>query len=231
MRVLNVVSASSTWLFDIADLNPKGKSIFPEILEWLKDTYGFKTAPETAESIETKDGLQFKKGVYQAREEVFVDVELTIYNDGVLAKSSSSTDDTDNFLENVISSAVTGFSLTFDPSMIRRKLYLSELNIKLEQPLPNLNPRLVNFASMLTKASGSPNPFELGGISFWSDVTHAVYKTPPFTLERRLNAPFGENRFYTKAPLGTEQHISMLKELEGILSPAAAPALKTSWPG
>ena len=217
MRVLNVVSASSTWLFEVADLNPKGKSLFPEVLEWLKDTYNFKVTPETAEAIEGKEGLQFKKGEYQAREEVFVDVELTIFNDGIVAKSSSSTEDTDKFLDNVISSLTAEFSLTFDSSMIRRKLYLSELNIKLEQPLPNLNAKLTAFSSTLTKASGSANPFELGGISFWSDVTHAVYKTPPFTIERRMNAPFNENRFYTKAPVSTEQHIAMLKELEQIL--------------
>lgn len=218
MRVLNVVSASSTWLFEIADLNPKGKSLFPELLDWLKDRYNFKTAPETAEAIEGKEGLQFKKGAYQAKEEVFVDVELTIFNDGVLAKSSSSTEDTDKFIEDVISGVVLDFSLTFDQNMIRRKLYLSELNIKLEQPLPNLNPKLSAFAARLTKDSGSANLFEVGGISFWTDVTNSVYKTPPFTIERRLNAPFGESRFYTKAPVKTSQHISLLAELEGVLA-------------
>jgi hypothetical protein len=218
MRVLNVVSASSTWLFDIADLNPKGKSVFPEILEWLKDRYDFKVAPETVEGIEAKEGLQFKKGAYQAREEVFVDVELSVFNDGFVAKSSSSTEDTDRFLDDVISSAVVDFNLTFDPGMIRRKLYLSELNIKLQQPIPNINRKLSAFASKLTKDSGSTNPFEAGGLSFWTDVTNSVYKTPPFTIERRLNAPFNENRFYTKAPLQTTQHIEMLAEFEEILA-------------
>lgn len=230
MRVLNVVSASTTWLFDIADLNPKGKSVFPEILEWLKDTYNFKVAPVTEEAIDAKEGLQFKKGIYQAREEVFVDVEMSIFNDGIMAKSSSSTSDTDRFLDNVISSATAEFSLTFDPNMIRRTLYLSELNIKLEQPLPNLNPKLTAIASTLSKSSGSANPFELGGISFWTDVTHSVYKMPPFTIERRVNAPFNENRFYTKAPLQTEQHVALLKEIESILAPTPATVAKSSWP-
>lgn len=218
MRILNVVSASSTWLFDTADLNPKGKSVFPELLDWLKERYDFKVAPATAEELEGKAGLQFKKGAFQAREEVFVDVELTIFNDGLVAKSSSSTEDTDRFLGDVISGAVADFNLTFDPDMIRRKLYLSELNVKLEQPLPNLNPQLSAFASQLTKDSGSEHPFEVGGISFWTDVTNSVYKTPPFTIERRLNAPFSENRFYTKAPLRTEQHIAVLTDLENLLA-------------
>jgi|HubBroStandDraft_6_1064221.scaffolds.fasta_scaffold314734_2 hypothetical protein len=219
MRVLNVVTAASTWLFDIADLNPKGKSVFPEILEWIKDTYSFKEAPETAANLDENKGLTFKGGAFQAREEVFVDVQLTIFNDGVVARSSSSTEDTDRFLENVISSAVTEYSLTFDPSMVRRRIYLSELNVRLDKPLVSINPKLTAFADKLSAmcSNTAPTHFELGGISFWTDSTFAVTKTSPFLIERKANAPFNENRFYTKAPLQTEQHIVILAELEAIL--------------
>jgi len=220
MRVLNVIAARATWLFEIADLNPKGKSIFPEIIDWLKETYDFDKAPESATDLTENKGLLFKEGAFQAREEMFVSVELTVFNDGLVANSSSSTDDTEKFLENVVTSAVTEFSLTFDPSMIRRKLYLSELNVRLEQPLGNLNPRLTEFAKKLSSlcTGVASEPFEVGGLSLWSDVTNAVYKVPPFTIERRLNAPFNENRFYSKAPLRTDEHVEMLKELEEILT-------------
>ena len=230
MRVLNVVAARSTWLFELADLNPKGKSLFPEIIDWLKDTYNFKEAPELAAKVDDSKGLPFKKGEFQAREEVFVDVELTMFNDGLVANSSSSTEDTDKFLENVIASAVMEYNLTFDPSMVRRKLYMSELNVRLDQPLANLNPRLSQFArkisSMNTSAGG--NPFEVGGLSFWTDSTYTVTKTPPFMIERKLNAPFNENRFLTKAPLQTEQHIAVLRELEEMLT--VQPVGPPTWP-
>jgi hypothetical protein len=220
MRVLNVVAAGSSWLFDIADLNPKGKSVFPEIIDWLKDTYNFKQTPETAADIEAGKGLIFRNGEFQAREEVFVDVQLTIFNDGLVAKSSSSTEDTDKFLENVVSSAVTEFSLAFDPGIVRRKIYLSELNIRLDTPLANLDPKLTAFADKLTSMCSNTSPvhFEVGGIAFWTDSTFAVTKTPAFLVERKHNAPFSENRFYTKAPLQTQQHIEMLAELEAILA-------------
>ncbi len=228
MRVMNVVAARSTWLFDLADLNPKGKSLFPEIGEWLKDTYSFKESPEPSAVTDDGKGMIFKKGEFQAREEVFVDVELTLFNDGLVANSSSSTEDTDKFLQNVIDSAVTEFSLTFDPDMLRRRLYLSELNVKFDQPLANLNPKLTQFADKLSAMCKDviAKPFETGGLSFWTDVTLAVYKIPPFTIERKLNAPFNENRFYTKAPVQTENHKTLLTELEQILSPPP-PALKT----
>ena len=57
MKVLNVVAARSTWLFDVADLNPKGKSLFPELIDWLKDNYHFKKAPESAPKEDDNNGL------------------------------------------------------------------------------------------------------------------------------------------------------------------------------
>ena len=146
---------------------------------------------------------------------------MTIFNDGIVAKSSSSTEDTDKFLENVISSSVTEFSLAFDPTMIRRKIYLSQLNVKLDKPLGSINPKLTAFAEKLSAMCTTnivPTNFEVGGLAFWTDNTFAITKTAPFLIERRVNAPFSENRFYTKAPLRTDQHIAMLSELETILA-------------
>ena len=104
--------------------------------------------------------------------------------------------------------------------MIRRKFYLSELNVRFDQPLEKLNPKLAQFASKLSAMCKDviAKPFEAGGLSFLTDVTHSVYKVPPFAIERKVNAPFNENRFYTKAPLQTAQHIEMLTELETILA-------------
>jgi hypothetical protein len=119
----------------------------------------------------------------------------------------------------VAATAVSEFSLTFDQGMIRRRLYLSELNVRLDQPLANLNPGLQQLAAKLSSMTSAiaHHPFEVGGVSLGTDVTHAVYKVPSFIIERKLNAPFNENRFYTKAPLQTEQHISILREFEEIL--------------
>jgi hypothetical protein len=223
MRVLNRVSGSSTWLFEVADLNPKGKSIFPDILEWLKDTYSFKKAPESVTDLDENKGLTFENGEFQAKEEVFVTVQLKLFNDGLVARTSSSTEDADKFLDNVVQSAAAEFSLTFDPGMVRRRLYLSELIVRMDTPLENLNPKLVAFAEKLSSLFEEKKQWEVGGISFWTDSTYAVTKISPFSLERKINAPFDENRFYSKAALQSEQHISMLKELEDILRGAAQP--------
>jgi hypothetical protein len=218
MQKLSYISGRTTWLFDIADLNPKGKNIIPDILDWLKETYHFQEAPEFPPKEENQ-GLVFKRGEFQTQEEFFVEVGLTLFNDGLVASSSSSTEDAEKFLADVMKTASSEFSLTFDVGMIRKTLYLSELVIKLDYPLSNLNPRLADFSKKLSSLLPDVNPFSAGGISFWTDSTFAVTKTAPFFLERKLNAPFSENKYISKAPIPTQQHLTMLEEFEELLRP------------
>lgn len=222
MQLLSVVAAKSTWLFELADLNPQGKSLFPELIEWLKDNYHFESVPKSFEDRDETQGLAFKFGSFQVREEIFIDVHLTVYNDGLLAVTNSSTTDSDALLLDVLTTVRRDFNLAFNPRMIRTRLYFSELVISLENSLSTLDPRLVGLAERITAALGQRNvsPFELGGLSFWTDVTASSLKLAPFVLERRVNAPFAENRFFSRAPLQTSDHLTLLQDLDNLLRPS-----------
>jgi hypothetical protein len=45
MRVLKVNVARSIWLFPVADLNPAGKALDRELLDWLQELIIFKNIP------------------------------------------------------------------------------------------------------------------------------------------------------------------------------------------
>jgi hypothetical protein len=138
----------------------------------------------------------------------------------LLAGTHSSTHDTDAFLLDVLRSAAEEFGLYFDPTIIRSKIYLSEITVRMEQSLRTLNPKLARFAERLSMIHGHKcaGPFEVGGISFWADTSMAALKFAPFLLERKLNAPFSENRYYSKAPLHTDEHVRLLEDFEGLLA-------------
>lgn len=219
MELLNVVAARSTWLFDINDLNPKGKSLFPELIEWLKDNYSFTVAPASPADLD-KDvkGPIFKGGSFQVRDEIFVNVELSVFDDGLVANTYSSTRDTETFLEDVLTTAAKEFSLNYKPSMLRKKVPLSEVNIRLDHPMSRLNPGLAEFARKISELSPQKSDFELGGVSFWTDTSETALKLAAFSIERRVNAPFSENRFYSKASLHTDDHLGMIGEFERLLA-------------
>jgi len=212
MELLNVLRAQSVWLFDTHDLNPRGKSFLPEMLEWLKDRYEFQTAPISVADLDDSKGLAFKLGSFPLGGDTLV-VEITLYNDGVIANTFSSTTATDLFLKDVFSQAAIEFDLKdVVDEIVRVKSYLSELTVRIKPVFPKLNPKLTALASRLSTTQGMT--FEPGGISFWPDTSATALKPSAFSIERKLHAPFAENRFYSRAPLHTDQHLEFLKEFE-----------------
>jgi hypothetical protein len=214
MQLLNVNRAQAVWLFDVNDLNPRGKFFLPELLEWLKETYNFQQSPKSVNDLDETKGLTFKQGAFHMGDDLLT-VEVAIYNDGLIANTYSSTHATDVFLQNLLYRASSEFELNYNETIIRSKTHLSELTVQREEPLAKLNPNLAKFADLISQAHGYK--FEVGGISFWPDVSGSALKPAPFQIERRLNAPFSENRFYTKAPLHTDKHLELLEVFDQLL--------------
>jgi len=214
MQLLNVSTARSAWLFDIAELNPRGKALFPDLFEWLKDAYDFQKIPSSLTDVDETKAFVFSNGQYQAKEEIFVHVELKIYNDGLIANTQSSTRDTDRFLEDVLISASAEFSLNFRPEMIRKKIYLSELYFF---SLKNFtNPNLEKFADKISQATSSNGhlDFEFGGVTFWPRQSFPPLAISAFHVERKQNTDRDEHKYFSKAPLQTDDHLRLVTDFE-----------------
>jgi hypothetical protein len=216
MELLNVNTARVVWLFDIAELNPRGKSLFPEILEWLKEEYHFEKAPATVADLDETKALTFSRGQFQVRDEIFVDVELKLFSDGLVANTQSSTRDTETFLEDVMKTAIKEFSLAFRPDTIRFKLYASEIYVRSVKQLVGINPRLLEFSSQIASLiPGNEHlSYEFAGLKFWPTHPMPNVSIAPFEFERKLNSLPKENKYYSRAPLHTDHHITMLGEFE-----------------
>lgn len=222
MELISVQRARSMWFFDSYELNPRGKDIGSDLLDWLKDAYQFTKSPSSPSDLDETKGLVFTGGQFQAREEIFLAIELRIYNDGVIADTRSSTDDTDLFLADVFQSAAKEFSLPYRHEIIRKKMYVSELNVRTDRKLTTINPRLTEFASKLSELQGmrslpgTTSLVELCGLSFWADGAPNP-TVQSFRFERKHGTGFSEDRYYSIAPLRTTNHLKMLEDLETIL--------------
>jgi hypothetical protein len=222
VKLKSVMMARAIWIFDLQDLNPKGKSIFPGIFDWLKETYQFEKIPKSIEDRDTHGGWAFSQGEFQVKEEIFIDVDLGIYNDGLVATTHSSTNDTEVFLMNVLDLACKEYSLAFHPSMVRRKIYLSEINVECDGSLSKISQPLNEFSTKVSSAlkfDGEPR-FQLTGIVFGVETTALPVSKQLFSgfqFERKVGAPFSENRFYSKAPLPTHIHLQLIEQLEKLI--------------
>lgn len=218
MQLISVGLARSIWLFDVNELNPTGKSIFPDILMWLGEKYSFQTFPKSiAEMDSEKKGFLFKAGQFQADDDRIM-VNFSIYNDGFVAETWSSTEKGDLLIEDILRSGATRYSLPI-PSVIRKQ-YVSEVTVQLDYPLSkSIDPKVDAFCNTLSGLFAHHNlpPFEVNGIGFALDSSSSSYKPPGLVIERKLGVPFSQNRFWSKSPFATKDHLFALTEFEKLL--------------
>ena len=218
MKLLSVKQARSIWFINLVDLT-RGRSLVP-LIPGIVEKYKFQIFPTKPDELDLSKGVKFLAGSFQKDLKEMV-VDLTVFNDGLIADTQSSTEDSDDFLNEHLTLIATELDLVPYQEVLRSKVYLSELWVQTEKNLNALNPKLENFAKRLTSLivghNHHPIAFETTGITLWTDP---IVVNPPghFRFERAENTPFGEHRYYSAAPLQTDIHIEMLEELENILS-------------
>jgi len=186
----------------------------------VEDNYSFDKAPASVTELDpTTKALVFERGQFQVKEEIFVDVGLKVFSDGLVAETQSSTHDSDAFIEDVLTEAAKEFSLVYKPQMVGRKLYFSEVYVHSVKSLDGINPKASEFAAKI--ASLVPTklgiPFDVAAFGFWP--THPAVPPivlGPFRFERKLQTLPTEGKYYSTAPMHTDDHLRVLDEFESV---------------
>jgi hypothetical protein len=223
MKLLSVITARTIWLIEARELNPRGRNLRYTLIPALTERYSFLKYPPTDYDLHqetNEEGMIFQGGNFKNAQGEDVMVNLTILDDGIVAETRSSTTDSDDFLLDSLQWASKELYLTYNPEMVLRKGYVSELTVLPENTLNKLDllEELATKLSSLVSASyGLPVSYHMAGLMLAPDPTMKLIPAS-FQLERKLDKPFSENKYYSRAPLPTELHLQMLIELEQLLS-------------
>jgi len=222
MKMLSILKARAIRFVRLEDMNPHGKYIYP-LLAATAERYSFLkyTQPTELDPKDTTKPLVFTAGKFRKPSGEELQIEFHLYQDGLVADTRSSTDDSDMFIDDLLEWAIAEFGLV--PSLTVSRLYLSELWVHTDKLLALLNPKLQNLVnhinSMYNEYSGKPLVFDLAAIGIWNDRTVAPNGFfSPFRFEKAELTRFEENRYYSIAPLRTSDHLKILNELEAILA-------------
>jgi hypothetical protein len=216
MELLSIRTARLLAFFPTDEINPRGRSIIHDVFPAFVERYKFIKFPQKAEEFDETNGVRFENGTWNG-----LDTTIVIYNNGIMVDTRSSTDDSEKVLEDALKWAADTFGLTYQPEMLARKAYLSELDVKCDIPLEALNPKLEAFVNKLTQTvsglTGQSLNFKASAL--WINFDSAFAKGPasPFRFERLVEIPFAENKYYAGAPLPTKTHLEFLEELEAVL--------------
>ena len=212
MKLLSVPLARSLWFLDIGEVNPRGKNIFVDLVPALIEAYGFKQFPKEGEDF--KEGMKFTLGTFTNSADDEIQVGLIVYSDGIAADTYSSTKDSEEFLGQV-AKFLLEMGYAYDPSMIRRKSYLSQVVVRCSHQLASLNPKLDDLAKRISEAGGGEITYGCAVLEFWPDQTRSD-KPVNFSFQKRSGDT--EDRYWSQAGLPTDKHMDVLGQLEAILS-------------
>lgn len=223
MKLLSVNTARALWFFHTNDLNPRGRAVERDIYAGLAKRYSFKIPDpkEMAELRQKGGGVVFSDGLFaKDKATPAIQVNLTVYRDAMFADTRSSTTDSDAFLDDLLNWMHSEIGLLDYKSIAIRRLYVSEVYISLEKSLNKFNRQFDEFAKFLASKIKGPTKnlsLEVGALAFWIDpeIKHVHI---PFRLERQDGSAFDEGRYYSMAPLETEEHLAAIEQLEKMMA-------------
>jgi len=203
MHIVKVQRTRAVWLFDTEELNPRGRSIIPDLFDQLIKRYRFRQYPKVDE---LSGNTKFREGRFILRDRSPIEVALEMYGDGLIVETRHSTHACDEFLGELVLwiSMAHGIQREISP---RRRSYISELIVEANFDISKALEPLRSFTDEISKIVGVE---QVPTGMYWGIESRLVM----FSIERRVDEPFAANRYFSTAALPTDQHIAALDAFE-----------------
>jgi len=105
--------------------------------------------------------------------------------------------------------------------MVRRWQFSSQVTFYSKVPLMGAHSAFKRLTESVTKgvteATGETLKYELASFAISYDQLTRKHALGNFSIQRRDNTPFSENKYFSDAPLPTDIHIRLLEQFEADL--------------
>jgi len=194
------------------------KVFYPHLVTALVARYGFQKFPQRLEEFDQVKGVIFAGG----RVDDFTIDQVILYTYGILLDTRSSTDVSRSLLEEAMLWASKEMGLVYKPSMIKRWDYTSQISFYSKVDLTSAHLAFQRLAESTSKhieqTLGERLKYELSGFIVDYDQLARKHPLGRFSIQRRDNTPFSENKYFSDAPLPTNVHLKILEQFEADLS-------------
>jgi len=216
MKFLSVSLARVTVLTNTAEYNPRNQVSIPDVVHGIVERYGFMKFPKTIEEFDLSKGISFESGKMGG-----INISsVSLYHVGTVIDTGSSTKDCDAVHEDLVSWAMGLVGIEERPAPDRR-FYLSELQFQSNLRMDALNKGFTSLvpriSTTVSKYARQQFDFEPVAIAAMPDLSNVKLGPTPFRIDRLSGAPFEDKKYFSSAPLPTEEHIAILEEFEKYL--------------
>lgn len=215
MKLSAVLLARVLLFVESFDLNPRGKAHYPDIVGGLVEKCGFLKFPQKLEEFDENKGVEFAAGKWG---DVTIET-MKVFTHGLMVDTRVSTAESERVLREALAWAAPTFGLVYNPKMISRRAYVSNLTFHTEVPILGVSDSPVAKLAQRSKdalgeISGDNTPWQPIILTLQSEQLPRKATNAPFTIQRRGETPFSENKYFSEAPLPTDIHIALLERFE-----------------
>lgn len=215
MKIISQDICRVTVLFPLEEIVPLEGINGPEAIAKIQQRYEFLKTPDPAIGREdaAKNGYKFGTGQISLNGKKSIVVEFAIYTDGIVADAKNS-EIAEKFLDDIILFMQNEFGFrqfTTEPT----RHFWNQAVIEFERPLEGLFPSFDNVSGAISRFLGAGTLMRFARLDLQGEKGPTPNSAPPkFVLERRAGIPFDRERYYSSAPLRTEDHVAVLEEIE-----------------
>lgn len=215
MDLAAIALARFVAFFELIDLDPRGRLHYPDFYPSVVQHFNFQQFPRKTEEFDLQKGIELADGKWEKG----LISRVVIYGGGIVVETRSSTDDSEKLLDEFLMWAKEKFGLQYYPGMIKRKAYVSSLTFYSDAPL--LSPLSSPFSKLAERVTGALGDvlgekisYEPASLLIHNDQTTRKLSPAAFSIQRRLDIPFTDKKYYSDAPLPTDTHLKILEEFE-----------------
>jgi hypothetical protein len=215
MKLAAVNKARYLAIIELDELNIKGTVRLSDCVAPIAERYKFDVFPQNAEDFDLENkGVKFESG---KDGDLTID-SLVLYNGAIYVDTFASTADSQRILVEMLEWGSKTFGLSYSEGMIRKCAYISQVLFYTDFPLlveasPALK-KLAQKTSSITEGLFGGLVYEPLNLSVGHDPMARKHGIASFYIQHRINTLFAENKYFSEAPLPTDQHIKFLEEFE-----------------
>ena len=225
MKLKDILLGQSIRLIRL--LQPVGGLYIPDFIKLVQNEFKFVTVPKSLADCDLNKGITFEHGlfnVYGKRKpsvsrSVVID-RFQIFSNGLLAEARSYVEDVDSFLEEVIAWSIRVLGVRHDTEALTASTYVSNVEVEMSNPFALFHAKAYEgLAKALSKRFSEYGlkvaPYGQIGFALHADTVGLKAPFPTnFRIERREGFEFSSNVYFSTAPLKTQHHLDLLKEIE-----------------